>query len=146
MILQNCIKSPDLQIVVGDGLSGSAVCVQVPKLLPLLQERFRKRGWSVGQTFYVRNCRVGIMNEIGELLKPRLIVLLIGERPGLATAESLSAYMAYSPCSSQTDADRNLVSNIHSRGTRTPDAVSRIDELATKMISLERSGSSIKLD
>ena len=146
MILQNCTKSPDLQIVVGDGLSETAVCVQVPKLLPLLQERFQKRGWSVGQTFCVRNCRVGIMNEIGELLKPRLIVLLIGERPGLATAESLSAYMAYSPCSSQTDADRNLVSNIHSRGTRTLDAVSRIDELATKMISLERSGSSIKLD
>src|SRR6266478_3750819 len=61
---------------------------------------------SIGQSFVVRYSRVGIMNDIGELLAPRVIVLLIGERPGLATAESLSAYMAYSPRPGNTDADR----------------------------------------
>ena len=64
----------------------------------------------------IRYCRVGILNEIGELLDPRVAVLLIGERPGLATAESLSAYMAYRPRNDHTDADRNLISNIHARG------------------------------
>ena len=56
------------------------------------------------------------LNEIGELLAPKVAVLLIGERPGLATAESLSAYMAYEPRMSHTDANRNLISNIHARG------------------------------
>ncbi len=64
----------------------------------------------------IRHCRVGILNEIGELLGPQVAVLLIGERPGLATAESLSAYMAYRPEAAHTDADRNLISNIHARG------------------------------
>ena len=66
----------------------------------------------------IRYCRVGILNEIGELLDPRVVVLLIGERPGLATAESLSAYMAYRPRPSHSDSDRNLISNIHTRGRK----------------------------
>ena len=64
----------------------------------------------------VRYCRVGVLNDIGELLAPAVLVLLIGERPGLLTAESLSAYMAYRPRSGHTDAERNLISNIHARG------------------------------
>ena len=75
----------------------------------------RAAGRSVS-TFVIRHCRVGILNEIGELLNPRVAVLLIGERPGFATAESLSAYMAYRPRATHTDADRNLISNIHARG------------------------------
>jgi len=143
-IAQRCPKSPDVQIVIGDGLSCAAVAVQVPALFPLLHENLRVRGLSVGQTFAVRYCRVGIMNFIGDLLAPRLIVLLIGERPGLATAESLSAYMAFSPKSGQTDADRNLISNIHARGVSLPEAASRIANLASQMFALRRSGTSVK--
>jgi len=79
--------------VIGDGLSVTAVAMQVPRLLPLLCEGARTRGWNIGSIFVIRYCRVGILNDIGELLRPRVAVLLIGERPGLATAESLSAYM-----------------------------------------------------
>ena len=79
-------------------------------------------GWSVGQTFAIKYCRVGILNEIGKLLKPRVAILLIGERPGLATAESLSAYMAYEPRATHSDANRNLISNIHARGLSAEDA------------------------
>jgi len=144
LIVQRCPNAPDIQIVMGDGLSSAAVSAQVPLLFPLLQQKSRDRGWSVGQSFVVRYSRVGIMNDIGELLSPRVIVLLIGERPGLATAESLSAYMAYSPRSGHTDADRNLVSNIHSRGVSAEDAAGRIIHLVAQMMALKRSGTTLK--
>jgi len=144
LILQRCPKTPDIQIVIGDGLSSAAVSAQVPLLFPLLHQQFQNRGWSVGQSFVVRYSRVGIMNAIGDLLSPSVIVLLIGERPGLATAESLSAYMAYSPRSGHTDAHRNLISNIHARGVRIEDAATRITNLAAQMLALKRSGTTLK--
>jgi ethanolamine ammonia-lyase small subunit len=144
LIVQRCPKSPDIQIVIGDGLSSAAVRAQVPSLFQILEQQVRTRGWSLGQSFVVQYSRVGIMNEIGDLLSPRVIVLLIGERPGLATAESLSAYMAYSSRSGNTDADRNLVSNIHARGISAEDAAARITHLAVQMISLKRSGTTLK--
>ncbi len=94
-LVKRCTRGNDLQIAIGDGLSVTAVAAQVPALLPLLDAGARQRGWKTGQPFVIRHCRVGILNEIGELLAPNVAVLLIGERPGLATAESLSAYMAY---------------------------------------------------
>jgi ethanolamine ammonia-lyase small subunit len=144
LIAQRCPKALDVQLVIGDGLSSAAVSAQVPSLFPLLQQKFKDCGWSAGQSFVVRYSRVGIMNAVGDLLSPRVIVLLIGERPGLATAESLSAYMAYAPQTGQTDADRNLVSNIHPRGVRIEDAASRITNLAAQMLHHRRSGTTLK--
>src|SRR5271166_305652 len=143
-ILQRCSSGNDLQIAVGDGLSVAAICAQVPRLLPLLHEESRARGWSAGQTFVIHHCRVGILNEIGGLLSPTVVVLLIGERPGLATAESLSAYMAYRPRQHHTDADRNLISNIHSQGLSVAHAVVRILNLAARMMSAQVSGSTLR--
>ena len=137
---------PDLQIVIGDGLSVTAVARQVPLLLPLLCEGAAARGWSTGSMFVVRYCRVGILNEIGELLESEVAVLLIGERPGLATAESLSAYMAYRPKAHHTDAERNLISNIHRRGVDTSQAVERILRLAETMIRAQASGCGLRED
>ena len=133
-----------MQFAIGDGLSVSAIGAQVPSLLPLLYEGAAARGWTVGSTFVIRHCRVGILNEIGELLIPKVAVLLIGERPGLATAESLSAYMAYEPRMSHTDANRNLVSNIHSRGLDPKSASDRILNFAAQMMDLRISGFSIR--
>ena len=144
VLVQRCPKAPDIQIVIGDGLSTAAVSTQAPLLFPLLQQKMQALGWSIGQSFVVRYSRVGIMNDIGDLLSPSVIVLLIGERPGLATAESLSAYMAYAPRSGQTDADRNLVSNIHARGVSAENAANRITNLATQMLALKRSGTTLK--
>jgi ethanolamine ammonia-lyase small subunit len=143
-ILQRCSSGHDLQIVIGDGLSVAAVCAQVPLLLPLLHQESRARGWSTGQTFVIHHCRVGILNEIGELLNPTVAVLLIGERPGLATAESLSAYMAYRPRRQHSDGERNLISNIHSRGVSTAEASIRILNLAARMMSARLSGSTLR--
>ena len=137
---KRCTTGRDLQIVIGDGLSVTAVAKQVPQLLPLLCEGAKMRGWSLGEIFVIRHCRVGILNEIGEMLGPKVAVLLIGERPGLATAESLSAYMAYQPKSSDTDANRNLISNIHARGVSTEQAAQRILNLAASMRKTQKSG------
>jgi ethanolamine ammonia-lyase small subunit len=133
-------RACDIQIGIGDGLSVAAVAEQVPQLLPLLVEGAKSRGWIAGRPFVIRHCRVGILNEIGELLRPQVAVLLIGERPGLATATSLSAYMAFRPTKTHTDADRNLISNIHARGVGAEEAASRILELAARMMKAGASG------
>ena len=139
-----CPKGCHLQIAIGDGLSASAVISQTPALLPLLVTGAEERGWRVGRPFFIRHCRVGVLNDVGELLDPEVVVLLIGERPGLATAESLSAYMAYCPRPGHTDADRNLISNIHARGVPTEEAAQRILALADQMRQRGMSGSSVK--
>ncbi len=139
-----CPPGVDLQIVIGDGLSPAAVAAQVPRLLPMLEADAKARGWSIGRPFAIRYCRVGILNDIGELLDPAVVVLLIGERPGLATSESLSAYLAYRPRQGQTDAHRNLISNIHARGTSVEEAAGRILDLAGQMMARKQSGVAIK--
>lgn len=133
-------RGNDLQIAIGDGLSVTAVAKQVPSLMELLYELATERGWTTGQPFVIRHCRVGILNSIGELLAPRVVVLLIGERPGLATDESLSAYSAFEPKKDHTDANRNLISNIHARGVQIRDAATRIVNLAAKMMKEGSSG------
>ena len=141
---KRCSSGNDLQISIGDGLSVPAVAAQAPTLLPLLYAGAQARCWTVGQTFVIRHCRVGILNEIGELFGPKIAVLLIGERPGLATAESLSAYMAYRPRHTHSDADRNLISNIHARGTSPEHAAVRILNLAAQMMQVGASGYSLR--
>ena len=142
-ILARCASKADLQIVVGDGLSVTAVAAQVPPLLPLVVKLAKAQGWSIGQAFVTRYCRVGLMNHIGDLLSPKVVVLLIGERPGLATAESLSAYMGFQPQAGHSDAQRNLISNIHARGVSVQDAARRIVAMAGLM--MQRSCSGVKL-
>jgi ethanolamine ammonia-lyase small subunit len=134
----------DLQVVIGDGLSAAAVVAQAPSLVPLLAAGAGVRNWRFGRPFFVRNCRVGILNAVGESLGPTVVVLLIGERPGLATAESLSAYMAFRPRLGHTDAQRNLISNIHARGVDVVSAIERIFSLAEQMRIAEKSGVEIK--
>lgn len=144
LVLQRCLPQADLQIVIGDGLSVTAVRTQVPQVLPLIAEKAQARGWRLGQAFAVRHCRVGVMNVVGELLHPKVLVLLIGERPGLATAESLSAYMAFQPDAGHNDAQRNLISNIHARGVSTEAAAGRIVDLAAQMMLRRISGVKLK--
>src|SRR6202158_1230709 len=143
-VTKRCTTGHDLQIVIGDGLSVTAVALRVPRLLPLICEGAKTRGWSIGEIFVIRHCRVGLLNEIGELLGPKVAVLLIGERPGLATAQSLSAYMAYQPTTSDTDANRNLISNIHVRGVSPEQAAQRILNLAASMMKTQKSGCELR--
>jgi len=143
-LARRCPAGIDLQVAIVDGLSAIAVRAQVPTLLPLLAAEARRRAWRFGQPFCIRHGRVGLLNDIGEMINPVVAVLLIGERPGLATAESLSAYMAYRPRNGHDDSRRNLISNIHARGVSPDQAVPRIAELAARMIRLATSGIAVK--
>jgi ethanolamine ammonia-lyase small subunit len=143
-LARQCPAGADLQVVLGDGLSAAAVRAQVPPLLPLLEQGAQARGWRWGRPFLIRYCRVGVLNDVGDCLAPEVVVLLIGERPGLATAESLSAYMAYRPRPGHTDAQRNLISNIHARGVPPEEAARRILALAGQMRRLQASGVTVK--
>jgi ethanolamine ammonia-lyase small subunit len=143
-IVRDCPREADFQIVIGDGLSAAAIRAQVPSLLPLLEQEAGHRGWRFGRPFFIRHCRVGVLNDVGELLDPAVVALLIGERPGLATAESLSAYLAYRPRTGHDDSRRNLISNIHARGISPDRAAPRIAELAAQMIRLGISGVEVK--
>jgi ethanolamine ammonia-lyase small subunit len=143
-VARRCPAGADLQVAIADGLSAAAVRAQVPRLLPLVAAEARRRGWHFGQSFFIRHGRVGTLNDIGEVLGPAVAVLLIGERPGLATAEGLSAYMAYRPRVGHDDARRNLISNIHVRGVLPEQAAPRIARLAAQMIQLQTSGVAIK--
>jgi ethanolamine ammonia-lyase small subunit len=137
-------KGVDVQLALGDGLSAAALVAQAPALVPALADEVAANGLSLGLPFFFRNFRVGVMNDVGDVLAPAVVILLIGERPGLATAESLSAYLAYRPKSGDDDSRRNLISNIHARGVPIPQAAARVVHLARRMIADGISGVALK--
>jgi ethanolamine ammonia-lyase small subunit len=144
LVREQGTRGADLQVLIGDGLSAAAVHAQVPAVLGPLLDGGRARGWSIGRPLAVRHCRVGILNDVGDLLGCELTVLLVGERPGLATATSLSAYIALRPRSGHTDADRNLISNIHDGGAPPADAARRILALLDAIRLAGRGGVTVK--
>lgn len=143
-VAADCPPGADLQVVIGDGLSAEAVLAQVPELLPALEKAAAQRGWSFGRPFAIEHCRVGVMNDVGACLHPRVVVLLVGERPGLSTAESLSAYVALGPAPGHTDADRNLISNIHAGGTPPVEAAARVATLIDAILAAGYGGHRLK--
>ena len=143
-IAHRCPPRPIFQVAITDGLSGAALTAQVPILLPGLASGAHDQGWQFGQPFFIRYGRVGVLNDIGDAIQPTVAVLLIGERPGLATAVSLSAYMAFRPCRGQNDAHRNVISNIHADGVSPEFAARRIICFAALMIALQASGVAVK--
>jgi ethanolamine ammonia-lyase small subunit len=133
-----------LQVVLGDGLSAGAVAESGVPLLRGIHARAAGLGWTTGTPVFVRRARVGVLNELGAVLQPDVIVLLIGERPGLQVAASTSAYMAYRPRPGHTDAQRNLVCNIHDAGIPVGQAVDRIVRLAQRLLAAQASGVTVK--
>ena len=144
-IVERCPPNVDLQVVIGDGLSASAVAAQAPDCWTYCGKRPRAQ-LALWQAVRGKALSRRRAQRIGELINPRIAVLLIGERPGLAAADSLSAYLAFRPRPGHSDANRNLISNIHSRGVDTEQAVRRIISLAVILCVLERSGVDVKED
>ncbi len=143
-ILAECPRSPQMQILLADGLSALALQKQGFPLYTALVPMALSMGWQVGRPIFIRRARVGIMNDIGSLLEPLIVVLLLGERPGLSTAESLSAYLAYRPKPGDTDAHRNLIASIHNRGVGIAWAARRIVNLAETLKNTSSSGVGIR--
>jgi ethanolamine ammonia-lyase small subunit len=146
VISQKCSKAPNIQIVVGDGLSTTAIEANLRQIMPVLLQGFQNANLSVGTPFYVKYCRVGVMNDIGETINPDIVILLIGERPGLGRAESMSAYMGYKPKHGNNDADRDVICNIFENGGTNPlEAGAFIVQFAKKMVQHQASGVKLKL-
>jgi ethanolamine ammonia-lyase small subunit len=106
-------KGADVQIIISDGLSSKALEANLPDLLPALIQGLKSLGLKVGMPVFVKFGRVALMDQIGEELKPKAAIILVGERPGLPTAESLSAYFGYNPRVGMVESERTCNSNIH---------------------------------
>ena len=115
-VRERCVKEPDVQIIVGDGLSASAVEQNAPPMVQALIEQLQQRGRSVGTTVFVKHCRAKIMDIIGQAVGAKVGIILIGERPGLGTGDGMSAYLVYRAREEATDAEKQAISNIHQRG------------------------------
>lgn len=145
IIASKCIQNPDVQIVVSDGLSGLALEVNAEKLLPELTRVLQAKGYSLGTPVYCKYGRVQLQDRIGEIVKAKTCVILIGERPGLGTGDGLSAYLIYQPNSESTHANRNCISNIHPRGLDPVEAAKYIEFTLTKMFEQKTSGVDLDL-
>lgn len=136
----NCIQAPDVQVLISDGLSTEATLVNYENLVPPLLRGLETLNIKVGTPAFVRFGRVKIEDQIGELLSAKLVILLIGERPGLGQSESLSCYMVHAPTSQTVEADRTCLSNIHQGGTPPVEAAAVIVEMAERMLHEKASG------
>jgi ethanolamine ammonia-lyase small subunit len=136
-----CAFGADVQVCIGDGLSAAAIEANVAAILPVIERGVRSAGLTFGTPFFIRYCRVGVLNDIGDLLGPSVVVLLIGERPGLGRANSMSAYIAYRPKPGDTDANREVLSNIYQDGGSNPlEAGATIVQMALRMLDDGYSG------
>lgn len=137
-------EAPDLVFVVGDGLSAFAAAKQA---LPLLNAmRPKLDGWRVGPVVVARQARVALGDEIGELLGARLVAVLIGERPGLSSPDSLGVYLTYAPKVGCHDAQRNCISNVRPEGLPHDAAAHKLHYLLTHARRLGITGVGLKDD
>jgi ethanolamine ammonia-lyase small subunit len=133
------VASCDVLFVVGDGLSATAVHRNAAALLVELRLRLAAAGLAWGPVVLAHQARVALGDPIGEALNARSVLVLIGERPGLSSPDSLGAYFTWAPRSGLADSQRNCVSNIRSQGLRAADAA---DKLAWLMTAARRLGAS----
>ena len=144
-IKEKCKKNPTVQIYVSDGLSCASVAANIPDLLPAILQGLQNYKIDVGTPFFVKYGRVGVMDEISELTGADVTCTLIGERPGLITAESMSAYIAYKATVGMPEARRTVVSNIHKNGTIPAEAGAHIADIIKIMLEKKASGTDLKL-
>lgn len=137
---EKCVMNPDVQIYAADGLSSTAIQVNLPKILPVLMDSLKAKGLTVGTPFFLRFGRVGSQEHVAETLGAKVVCVLIGERPGLATAESMSAYIAYNAYVGMPESKRTVVSNIHKDGTAAVEAGAYVADVIEQILEQKASG------
>lgn len=137
-------RGPDLGIVVADGLSATAAQSNAPALLLDLVPRLLRSNLTLGPLVLARFARVALQDEIGQILAAQACLILLGERPGLAAADSLGAYFVFNPRIGNTDADRNCVSNIRPSGLPPAAAAETLEYLITESLRRRVSGTALK--
>ena len=134
----------DLAIVLADGLSATAINDHALPLLRLLLPELRAAGFRLGPVVLAEQARVALGDEVGSLLNARLVLVLIGERPGLSAPDSLGAYFTYAPRPGLTDEARNCVSNIRPEGLNYPAAAAKLSWLLREAFRRQLSGVGLK--
>jgi ethanolamine ammonia-lyase small subunit len=134
----------DLAVVVSDGLSALAAESQVVPTLASLLPKLTRAGWTIFPVFVVPFARVKLQDEVGAILEARHALILLGERPGLGSPDSLGAYFVYEPGAERTDADRNCISNIRSAGLPPKDAAEKLADLLIESARRRVSGIALK--
>ena len=129
-----------MQIYAADGLSSTAIEANLTKILPVLTDALKAAGLNVGTPFYLRFGRVGSQEHVAEVLGAKVVCTLIGERPGLATAESMSAYIAYNAYVGMPESKRTVVSNIHKDGTAAVEAGAYVADVIEQILEQKASG------
>ena len=137
---------PKVQIVIGDGLSSNAIMANAMDCLAAIRDGLKLKGIELGKTIFVRYCRVGAGDAVGDVTGCDLVCVLVGERPGLVTAQSMSAYITYQPRTGVLESARTVVSNIHAQGTPAVEAGAHIAELIETILHRKVSGVGLHLE
>ena len=146
-IIRNAVPgSPKVQIVVGDGLSSAAIMANAMDCLYAIQDGLKARGIELGKSLFVRYCRVGAGDAVGDGTGCELVCVLVGERPGLVTDKSMSAYITYKPHTGVSESSRTVVSNIHAQGTPAVEAGAHVAELIDTILKKKVSGVGLHLE
>ena len=133
-----------LALVVGDGLSPTAVKAHAIELVRNLIPLLAADGIEIGAAAVASGARVALGDEVGAILGARMLVMLVGERPGLSAPDSLGAYLTFAPRAGLTDAERNCVSNIHGSGLGYDEAAFRIAWLVREGLARQTTGVALK--
>jgi ethanolamine ammonia-lyase small subunit len=142
--LQGLDTAGQLAVVIGDGLSPTAVHAHAVALMREFVPRLEAARIAIGAVVVASGARVALGDEIGELLKASMVAVLIGERPGLSAPDSLGAYLTFAPGQGLTDADRNCVSNIHREGLTYEEAAFKIAWLIREGFARKTTGVALK--
>lgn len=144
-VKEKCVKNPKVQIYVSDGLSSAAVEANTKDVLPSILQGLKSYGIETGTPFFVKYGRVGAMDQISELTGADVTCVLIGERPGLLTAESMSAYIAYKATVGMPESKRTVVSNVHKEGTIPAEAGAHIADIIKTILDKKASGTDLRI-
>ena len=136
---------PRVQLVIGDGLSAAAIKANAMDCMAAIRDGLKLKGIETGKAIFVKYCRVGAGDAIGDLTGCELVCMLVGERPGLVTDKSMSAYITYKPYTGVSESSRTVVSNIHAQGTPAVEAGAHIAELIDKILKKKVSGVGLHL-
>ena len=132
--------NPKVQLVIGDGLSSAAIAANAMDCASAIRDGLKVRGIELGKGIFVKYCRVGAGDAVGDITGCELVCVLVGERPGLVTDKSMSAYITYKPHTGVSESARTVVSNIHAQGTPAVEAGAYVAELIDTILKKKVSG------
>ena len=139
-VIRKVCENQRVLLVIGDGLSSAAIEANALDCAAAIRQGLKTYGIELGKTLFIQFCRVGASDHIGDLTGCELVCMLVGERPGLVTSESMSAYLTYRPHRGISESKRTVVSNIHKQGVSAVEAGAHIASLIDKMLRQKASG------